>query len=289
MPIFCMIAAYNAAIQVGATPVLCDSCPDSWNIDVGAARSAVTSRTRAIYAVHTYGLPCDMADLADLVDGANIALVEDAAEAHGALYRGERAGSLGHVACFSFFANKIITCGEGGMVVTSDAAIAERARDLRDLGRRASQRYSYDEPGFGYRMPSASAALGLSQLSRIATLAARRRRNADLYRDALAGLRGLSFAPRLSDRTGSDWMVGMLVGDAFGMARDGLASHLATLGVETRPFFVPVHRQPFYSGDTTFPVADRLGGQGILLPSGSNLTDEHVERVISHITQAADA
>jgi perosamine synthetase len=289
MPTFTMIAVYNAALHLGATPVLCDSCPETWNIDVGAAAALVTSRTRAIVAVHTYGLPCNMDELESLAGGASAALVEDAAEAHGAVYRGKRAGSLGDVGCFSFFANKIITCGEGGMVVTSDAKLAERARSLRDLGKAPGQRYLYADAGYGYRMPSASAALGLSQLSRVATLGARRTRNADLYRAALGEVAGLTFAPRLGDRTGSDWMVGVLIGPEYGMDRDALAAYLAAAGVETRPFFLPAHRQPFHEGGGEFPVADRLGDQGILLPSGSSLTDVDIQLVSNLIKGATNA
>ena len=289
MPSFTMIAVYYAALQLGATPVLCDSCPISWNIDAGAAEAAVTPRTRAIVAVHMYGLPCDMDELRGLAHGAGAALVEDAAEAHGAVYRGKRAGSLGRLGCFSFFANKIITCGEGGMLTTSDPDLAERARSLRELGRVPGQRYVYAETGYSYRMLSVSAALGLSQLSRVATLGARRTRNAELYRTALSGVPGLTFAPRVGDRTGSDWRVGVLIGPESGMERNRLAERLAAAGVETRPFFVPVHRQPFYRCDGEFPVADRLGEQGILLPSGSNLVDEDIDLVSNLINEAANA
>jgi perosamine synthetase len=287
VPTFCMIAAYHAIVQTGATPVLCDSLADTWNLDPAAVEAAITARTRAIVPVHIYGLPCDMDELISLAAAAGAAIVEDAAEAHGAEYRGRRAGSLGAVGCFSFYSNKIITCGEGGMVTTSDAELAERLRSLRELGRVAGERYVYHGTGFGYRMPAASAALGLSQLSRFESLAARRVRNADLYREHLADTPGLTFAPRLDDRTGSDWMVGVMVGDEFGASREELAAHLWDADVETRPFFVPVHRQPFYSGVADFPVAEQLGRHGLLLPSGGNLSDYDVERVSVLVKEAS--
>lgn len=287
LPSFCMIAAYHAIVQTGATPVLCDSQPTTWNMDPASASAAVTPRTRAIIPVHIYGLPCDMDELSRLAADAGAVVVEDAAEAHGAQYRGRRAGSLGDLGCFSFYSNKIITCGEGGMVVTSDPDLAERLRSLRELGRMTGERYVYHGTGFGYRMPAASAALGLSQLSRFQSLAARRVRNADLYRQHLGDTPGISFAPRLDDRVGSDWMVGIMIDDGFGRSRDELADHLEGEGIETRPFFVPVHRQPFHEGSIDFPVAEQLGRRGLLLPSGSNLSDSDVERVSVLVNEAS--
>lgn len=287
MPTFTHIAVYLATTHLGATPILCDSCPETWNLDVERADAAVSPRTRAIVAFHAYGLPCDMDELRRVSEGTGATLIEDAAEAHGATYKGKRAGSLGDLACFSFFANKIITCGEGGMVVTGRRQLAERARLLRDLGRIPSHRYRYSEPGYGYRMPSMSAALGRSQLRRVGALGARRTRNAELYRAALGGIPGVNFAERFDDRRGSDWMVGVLITPEFGMTSEALMAHLASEGIETRPFFVPVHRQEFYRGEGDFPVADRISSQGILLPSGSNLTDEDICRVAETVSKAA--
>lgn len=284
LPTFCMMAAYHAIAQTGATPVLVDSLPDTWNLDPEATAAAITPRTRAILPVHMYGLPCDMDQLLDLAKAHGLAVVEDAAEAHGATYRGKGAGSIGDLGCFSFYANKIITTGEGGMVTTSHPDIADRVHRLRDLGRAPGESYVYEDVGFGYRMPAASAALGLSQLGRFPELAARRVRNAELYRSLLADLDGLSFQPRLKDRVGSDWMVGILLAESI--ERDRLAHGLEAEGIETRPFFVPVHRQPFFAGGGDFPVADLLGKQGLLLPSGSNLTDADIERVCVQVREA---
>jgi perosamine synthetase len=279
LPTFCMVAAYHAVAQTGAAAVLVDSLPDTWNLDPAAVEASITERTRAILPVHMYGLPCDMDDLASLAAASGVAVVEDAAEAHGASHGGRGAGSIGDLGCFSFYANKIITTGEGGMVTTSDPELADRLHRLRDLGRAPGKSYVYDDVGFGYRMPAASAALGVSQLGRFAELAARRVRNADLYRSFLGDVPGLVFQPRMEDRVGSDWMVGVMVTPEFGMGRDDLAAFLLDRGVETRPFFVPVHRQPFFDGGGAFAVAEALAERGLLLPSGSNLHDADIERV----------
>jgi len=286
LPTFCMVAAYHAIIQTGATPVLVDSLPDTWNMDPRAAEAAVTSRTRAVLPVHMYGLPCDMEELLGLARAHDLSVVEDAAEAHGATHRGRGAGSMGHLGCFSFYANKIITTGEGGMVTTSDPRLADRVHRLRDLGRAPGESYVYDDVGFGYRMPAASAALGLSQLGRFTDLAERRVRNADLYRGMLADVDGLAFQPRMDDRVGSDWMVGMMISREVGVGRDDLSRGLLEADVETRPFFVPMHRQPFFTGNGDYPVADRLGEGGLLLPSGSNLHDSDIERVCGLLREA---
>jgi perosamine synthetase len=284
LPAFCHAAAWQAVVQTGATPVLVDSEADTWNLSADAVASAISPRTRAIIAVHIYGLPCDMDGLAAIALKSGVSLVEDAAEAHGATYRGRGAGAFGAAGCFSFYANKIITTGEGGMLTTSDAALAERARRLRDLSGTPEHRYRYETLGYSYRMPAASAALGRSQLGRIDRLAARRIRNGDLYREGLDGTPGLSFQPRLDDRVGSDWMVGMLVRPDAALDRGGLMRHLASEGIETRPFFLPIHRQPFWKGRAqSFPTAECLGDLGLVLPSGSNLTDSDVSRVIDSI------
>lgn len=290
IPSFSMIAIHHAVASLGATVVLCDSEPATWNLNPVAVRAATTARTRAIVAMHTYGLPCDMDALHEIARECGAVLVEDAAEAHGALFRGRRAGSLGDVACFSFFANKVITCGEGGMLVTSDPEIAERARRLKDLGRIPGRHYAYAEVGYNYRLPSLQAALGRSQLANIEALLARRHRNAELYREGLAELAGLRFARRPEDRVGSDWMVGVLVEDEYGEKRDALRSRLEAEQIETRPFFTPVHAQPFFERATelagAFPVAEDLASRGLLLPSGGDLSDGDVSRVVEALASS---
>ncbi len=280
IPAFAMIAVHNAVVWTGARPILCDSDPATWNLDPAAVEAVASPRTRALVAVHTYGLPCDMDTLRGVARRLGAALVEDAAEAHGATLHGVRAGALGDVACFSFFSNKLITTGEGGMVVTSDAGLADRARRLRDLAKVPGGRaYAHDAVGFNYRMPALCAALGVSQLERIDGFLARRRRSARLYERLLSGVPGLALRALTDDPAGSDWMTGVRVLPERGETRDALAARLAAHGVETRPFFLPAHRQSFHRGAERLPVAERLGEEGLVLPSGNDLTDEDVERV----------
>jgi perosamine synthetase len=279
IPSFTMMAVHHAVAQLGARPVLADAQPETGNVDPEAVADAIGPHTAAIVAVHTYGLPCDMDALARVAHRGGLALVEDAAEAHGATFRGLPAGSLADVAAFSFFANKIITCGEGGMVVTGDASIAENARRIADLGRIPGVAYRYECVGFNDRMPATSAALGLSQLARIGRLTEARHRNAALYREGLIDVPGLTLPPTPRDRSGSDWMFAVRVDDGFGEDRDTLAARLAQAGVETRPFFTPVHRQPFWEGGTDYPVADALAECGLLLPSGAQVRKQDVARV----------
>jgi perosamine synthetase len=282
VPAFTMAAVAFAVHAAGARAVLCDSDPVSWNLSPAAVAAAVGPRTRAVVAVHTYGLPCDMDALRAATRARGVALVEDAAEAHGATLDGRRAGTLGDVAAFSFFSNKVVTCGEGGMVVTDDPDLADRARRLHDLARTpGAPAYRHDGYGVNYRMSALCAALGASQQSKADRFLARRRRTAATYEARLGRVPGLSFRARSSRAQGSDWMTCVLVDPAFGEDRDALAKHLAAEGIETRPAFHPLNRQPLAdrSGGGTFPVADRLGATGLLLPSGNDLSDEDVDRV----------
>lgn len=279
IPSFSRVAVHHAVAQLGATPVLADSRLGTCNVDPDAVAAAVGPHTAAIVAVHTHGLPCDMAVLARIAHRGGLALVEDAAEAHGATFRGERAGSLADAAAFSFSSHRIVTCGEGGMLVTDDRSIAEAARRIGDLGRIPGSVERYESVGFHDRLPAASAALGLSQFQRVDLLAARRRRTACAYRDAIGNIAGLWLPPLRTDRSGSDGTFAVRVDERFGEDRDALARRLATAGVETRSFYVPVHRQPFWDGPREAPVADVLWENGLLLPSGAQVRDEDAARV----------
>jgi perosamine synthetase len=277
IPAFAIVVVHHAVSWTGAQPVLVDSDQGTWNLDPRAVRAAVTPRTRAVLAVHTYGLPCDIDGLRAAISGFDIALVEDAAEAHGAEWHGAKAGALGDLACFSFYTNKVITTGEGGMVVTADETRSERIRALRDLGRREGRRYVHDAAGFNYRLSALQAALGRSQLRRIDTYLARRRRTSAIYRERLGKSRHIDMRADPPGVRGSEWMSAVLLEDEA--LRDRTAGHLAEAGIETRPFFHPLHLQPFYEGPGGFPVAEDLGRRGLLLPSGNDLTDDDVRYV----------
>jgi perosamine synthetase len=284
LPTLTFVATANAVVYTGATPVFVDSEPDTWNIDPEAVAQAITSRTRAIIAVHLYGHPADMAPLRLLADQHGLTLIEDAAEAHGARYQGRRTGSLGDVAVFSFFGNKIVTTGEGGMVLTDDAALAERCFFLENQARHKENPYWHPEIGYNYRMTNIQAALGVAQLERIEEFIAVRLRNAAHYERRLVEMPGLSLPPCAEWAENVYWMYTVRVEDSYGTDRDTLMARLRQRGIETRPVFYPIHTLPMYSSPQgshrqRFPIAEELGRKGINLPSGAALTPEQVDLV----------
>lgn len=289
IPTFTMIATANAVRYLGATPVLVDSEPGTGNLDVTLVEAAVTPRTTAIVPVHIYGHPVDMDPLRALADRHGVPLVEDAAEAHGARYRGRPVGGLGLAAAFSFYGNKVLTTGEGGMVTTNDPDVAARARELRDLSFSTERHFWHRSIAFNYRMTNLQAALGLAQTERLAELVDRRRHNRARYRAALADIEGIELSPEHPDVRSAAWMVGLTVGEGFGRSRDELRGRLAARGIETRTYFVPIHLQPAYFRDHRHghhPVAEELGRTGLYLPSGPSLTDAEVAYVAAAVTAA---
>jgi perosamine synthetase len=289
MPTFTMVATPNAARMLGARPVLVDAEPDTWNLAVEQLAAKVTPRTRAIVPVHIYGHPVDMDPVRALAEGHGLVVVEDAAEAHGAAYHGRPAGGLGDAAAFSFYGNKILTTGEGGMVTTNDPAIAARARELRSLAFSSERHFWHRSIAFNYRMSNLQAAIGLAQTERLDVLVALRRRNRDRYVEALAGIPGLTLPVERPDCRNVFWMFGITVDEAFGPSRDELRARLAASGIETRTFFVPIHIQPAYfrtHRGERHPVAERLGATGLYLPSGPTLSDADVAYVARQIRRA---
>jgi perosamine synthetase len=292
VPTFTMIATANAVTYTGATPVLVDAEPETWNMDPAAIRWKVTPRTRGIVVVHTYGHPADMDAIAEVAEKKRLFLLEDAAEAHGAIYRGRPVGSLGDAACFSFYGNKIVSTGEGGMVTTDDLELAKLARRLRDHAFSDDRHFWHRYLGFNYRMTNLQAAVGLAQTERLDVLVARRRDNARRYRAALAGIPGLTLPPERADVTNVFWMFALMVEDAFGCSRDELRRRLARRGIETRTFFVPVHLQPIYHRrfrGEAFPVAEELCRKGLYLPSGPTLTEAEISYVAHEVARAQRA
>jgi perosamine synthetase len=289
VPAFTMIGTVNPVRYVGATPVVADVSPDSWNLTPQAVAAALSPRTRAIIVTHVYGHPADVEAIAAAAPG--IPIVEDAAEAHGAECRGRRTGSLGRIAAFSFYANKILTTGEGGMVVTGDDELAERCRSLRDhaFGPDAS-RYEHDEVGFSYRMSNLQAAVGLAQTERADDLVERSRRLGMRYREGLQGLRGVRCQTEPAWARHVYWAFGIVIEDAFGMSRDELRASLEAAGIETRDFFHPIHHQPAYAtmlGGARCPTAEELGRRGLYLPSGPGRPDGEVDAVVAALRRIA--
>ncbi|MBK8571587.1 MAG: DegT/DnrJ/EryC1/StrS family aminotransferase [Geothrix sp.] len=284
VPAFTYVASANAVTYTGARPVLVDSEPVTWNIDANKVEAAITPRTKAIMAVHLYGHPAPMTALLDIGRRHGILVIEDAAEAHGAKVEGKTVGGLGLAATFSFYGNKILTTGEGGMVTTNDDELAARMRQFRGQGMDPERRYWFPIVGYNYRMTNLAAALGCAQLERAGGLIAHRLRIARGYHDRLAphadrlGLQLASEAPWASS---VHWLSCIRVPAA---KRDSLMAFLAEHQIETRPFFPPMHRLPMYS-DPSFrqgrplPVAEELGDTGINLPTYTALGEADLDRI----------
>ena len=287
VPDLTFIATANVVRYTGATPVLVDAEPRSWALDPEDARRKVTPRTRAIIPVHVYGHPADLDPILALARQHGFAVVEDAAEAHGARYRGRRVGALGDLGAFSFYGNKIITTGEGGMVVTNDSTLARRAAFLRDHAMDPVRRYYHPEIGFNYRMTNVQAAIGCAQMEQVDAILDRRKTLAAAYEAGLAGVPGLTRPPVAPWAENVYWMYSVLVEPAFGRDRDAVREGLRARGVDSRPFFVPLHAQPPYRTDAPFPVATELSRRGINLPSGNALTLEQIGTVCAALRELA--
>jgi perosamine synthetase len=281
MPTFTIISCALAAVYNGARPILVDCDPDTWCMDVDRMEALVTDRTRAIMPVHIYGHPVDMDAVRTLADKYGLAVIEDAAEAHGAEYKGGKCGGLGDISCFSFYANKIITTGEGGMVLTNDDAYADAARSKRNLCFRADRRFWHTEMVHNFGLTNLQAAIGLGQLERVEELVARKREVARRYSEALGGL-PLQLPVEREWAKNVYWMYGVVLDDSVGMDAVEFARRLDENGVQTRPFFVGMHEQPVFLemglfGEDRFPVAEQIARQGLYLPSGLALTDSQVD------------
>jgi perosamine synthetase len=295
MPTFTIISCAMAVVYQGGTPVLVDADPETWCMDVSQVAARITPRTRAIMPVHIYGHPVDMDPLLDLAERHGLAIIEDAAEAHGAQYlsgRGSaqwrRCGSFGDLSCFSFYANKLVTSGEGGMVVTDDEALAKRLRLLRNLGFGPGRRFLHDELGFNFRMTNVQAAIGKAQVERIDDTVDQKRRIGQRYVEGLAGLPGIRLQVERPWARSVWWMNGLVLDKQSGYTAASLAQALSALGVETRPFFLGMDRQPalrergLFDGEN-YPVTDELAEMGLYLPSGVGLTGEQQEAVIGAV------
>ncbi len=281
VPTLTYVASVNAIHYTGATPVFVDSLPDTWQMDPDDVRRKLGPRTRAIMAVHLYGHPCAMDELVEIAHRHQVFLVEDCAEAFGSRYKGRHVGGFGHVATYSFYGNKAITTGEGGMVVTNDPTLHERAVRFKGQGLAAHREYWHDVVGYNYRMTNICAAIGLAQLERAGETLERKRALAEHYREALAGL-PVELHGEARDVRHAYWMCSLLVADAA--HRDPLRRHLANAGIETRPVFYPVHTMPMYSQRfQRHPVAEDIGWRGINLPSWPGLNARERELICAGV------
>lgn len=288
LPTLTMVACANSIAYTGAKIALVDSEYDTWNMDVNLLEKKITSKTKAIMPVHIYGHPVDMDVVNEVAAKHNLYVIEDAAEAHGAEYKSKKVGSIGHIGCFSFYANKIITTGEGGMVVTDNEELNEKCRAFRNLYFDKERRFIHKDIGFNYRMTNIQAALGLAQLENIEKFVDIRRKNAKMYNDLLGRLKEIVLPPEASWAKNVYWMYTILVNDQSRVTRDALMSFLATKGVETRVVFNPMHRQPAYSylAGGSYPVAEKLSESGLNLPSGNNITEKEIHYIVDSIKEA---
>lgn len=293
LPTFTIISCALAVIYNGGVPVLVDSDPRTWCMDVERVEEKINRKTRAIMPVHIYGHPVDMDPLLDLAREHSLAIIEDAAEAHGAKYLCERntnsrawhrCGSFGDLSCFSFYANKLVSTGEGGMVLTDDPALAERARSFRNLCFQSDQRFYHQEMGFNFRLTNLQGALGVAQLERMDQIVARKRAMGQTYNHLLKDIEGLMLPAEEPWANTVYWMYGVVLSEKIGMEAKEFAQRLKQRGVETRPFFLGMHEQPVFHGHGLFrgesyPVAERLARRGLYLPSGLALTEQQQRNV----------
>lgn len=288
LPAFTIISCIGQIVRAGATPVLVDSDPVTWNMDVALIEARITPRTRAIMVVHIYGLPVDMDPVLDIARRYGLRIIEDAAEMHGQTYKGKHCGSFGDISTFSFYPNKHITTGEGGMVVTDDDELAETCRSLRNLCFQPQQRFVHDRLGWNLRMTNMQAALGLAQLERLDEFVLRKRRMGARYAELLAGLPGVQLPLPVSEYADNIyWIFGLVLDGASIDAKEAMR-RLAEEGIGTRPFFCPMHLQPILRerglfADECYPVAEHLYRQGFYIPSGLALTDDQIDEVAEKV------
>ena len=288
MPSFSIASTAFAAMYCGAKPVFVDIEPDTGNIDPKRIEEKITKRTKAIMPIHIYGHPCDMDPIMRIAKKHKLFIIEDAAESHGALYKNKKVGSFGDMSCFSFYANKIITTGEGGMVVTNNKDLAKRCQSLRNLNFIPERRYWHEEVGFNYRMTNIQAALGLAQFESVEKLVEMRRTNAKRYNERLKNIPGIHLPVERKDCRNVYWMYGIRLDKEFGCSRDQLMQELKNKGVETRTYFLPLHQQPFlkemgFTQKEKMPVTEAWAQNGLYIPSSSHLRLKDLQYVCDMI------
>jgi perosamine synthetase len=301
MPSYTIISCASSVVRAGGVPVLVDCMPDTFCMDVDAIEGKITTRTKAIMVVHMFGHPVDMDPIMAIARKFGLMVIEDAAEVHGAEYlsmRGTssqawmRCGGIGHIATFSFFANKLITTGEGGMVVTNDDRLAERCRALRNLCFRSDRRFLHTEHGHQFRLTNMQAAVGVNQVRRIDKIVARKRKIAASYRERLSQIEGLQLPIEKDWGRSVFWVYSLLLGDERELDAAAFAALLKENGVETRPFFLGMHEQPVFHkmglfGDRRgqYPVTEKIARKGLYVPSGLAITNAQIDLVCSAVEQ----
>jgi len=291
LPTFTIISCAAAIVRAGAIPVVVDSDPITWNMSVDKIESKITSRTKAILVVHIYGIPTDMDPILELVKKYHLKIIEDAAELIGQTYKGKPCGSFGDISTFSFYTNKHITTGEGGMVLTNDETLAKKSRELRNLCFIPPRRFIHKELGWNFRMTNLQAAVGIAQLEKLDEFIIKKRKIGTVYNELLSGIRSIQLPLKYNDYASNIyWVYGIVMNDEIPYDAMEAMKKLANLEIDTRPFFYPTHLQPVFRNMGLFhgehyPVAERLGERGFYIPSGLAITDEQIYRVADAVTQ----
>jgi perosamine synthetase len=291
IPSFTIISCASSVVLAGAKPIVVDVNPDDWNINVELIEEAITPQTKAIMPVHIYGLPSDMDPIRAIAKKHNLLIIEDAAQAHGLTYNQEQCGSMGDLSCFSFYPNKHITTGEGGMVLTSDEKLYRKVHSLRNLCFRAEERFVHHDLGTNARMTNLQAALGVAQLERIPQIVARKREIGRIYLELLAGIKQITLP--LSKKCYAEnifWVFGIILKDSYSGDAKSVMKKLGERGVGTRPFFYPINQQPAlkklgWYQDQSCPVAEKLYKRGFYIPSGLGISNEQISIVANTLKE----
>lgn len=291
MPSFTIISCAAAIVRAGCVPVVVDADPMTWNMDSNKIESCITLRTRAIMVVHIYGLPCDMTAILDISKRFDLKIIEDAAEAHGQACGNRPCGSFGDLSIFSFYPNKHVTTGEGGMIVTDNDDLAEKCRGLRNLCFIPERRFVHEHLGWNMRMTNMQAALGVAQLERLDEFVLRKRRMGRLYSNLLRDIPEFQL-PLAATKYAENiyWVFGILLDESIGFDAKEAMRRLGQRGIGTRPFFWPMHEQPVFRKSGMFvgvvcPVSERLARRGFYLPSGLALTDSQIHEVVDVVKE----
>jgi perosamine synthetase len=291
MPSFTIISCASAIVRAGCVPVVVDSDPLTWNMDAAQIESRITARTRAIMVVHIYGLPCDMAPILEIAQRHKLKVIEDAAEAHGQFHNGQPCGSFGDISIFSFYPNKHVTTGEGGMIVMDSDELADKCQGLRNLCFIPERRFVHEQLGWNMRMTNLQAALGVAQLERLDGFAERKRSMGKLYTELLANVPGIQLPePATTYASNIYWVYGLVLDESLGFDAVEAMKRLGQKGIGTRPFFWPMHEQPvfrkmgLFEGES-YPVSERLARRGFYVPSGLALTDEQIHEVAAAVRE----
>jgi perosamine synthetase len=288
VPTLTFVASANAVSYCGARPIFVDSEPDTWNLDPNKIEELITPRTRAIMPVHLYGHPAAMEPVLALAESRGLVVIEDSAQAHGAIHQDSMTGSIGDLGTFSLYGNKVLTTGEGGVVVTNSADLAAKARLFRGQGMDIKRRYWFPVIGYNYRMTNIAAAIGLGQVELADQHLQRRSEIYNWYRERLSSYQHLRWQRSDPASKPSYWLTTLILPETGYTSRDQVMGHMLEEGIETRPVFYPMHVLPPYQGTTSrsFPVAEAIAKDGISLPTWEGLTEEDVERVCTSLLRA---